>query len=319
MSGEKDINGIFSQAAAYFVVPRVVSERLSAASEAEVKVAVYMCANPSATPDEAARALSVDKAKVDSALAFWRGAGAVSAEPEAGTYIPQRRLMGDPPAYSGSQLADIVKSSKTLPSVLNECQRLLQKTFTSHDTEIYIGCLYDFLGLSPEYILMLTSYCCQMGKKNVRYIEKTAFSLTEQGIDDCEKLECYISDSEKKAKAEYKLRKLFGFGDRALTAAEKKHFDRFSSYPMDMVKYAYGQMINNIGKVKLAYIAKIMDSWDEKGIKTLARAESEAEKRASTVRSSVGSDKKKGVAYESDSYNFDEFLSAAIKNGTKKK
>ena len=307
---EKNIDGsVFTGAEGYFLMPRCVYDVLSYANETELRVAVYMSANPNSDIKTAAEAIGVTEADVLEALAFFRGASKTKKTKKAVVSEEKTARLGTPPDYSGSQLAEITKRSAELSPILNECQQLLGKTFTSHDTEVYIGVLFDFLGLSPEYILMLTSYCCGLGKKNVRYVEKTAFSLTEQGVDSCERLERYIADSEKKNKLEYKLRKLFGFGERALTATEKKHFAKFFELPFDMVEYAYEQMIKNIGEVKLGYMSKIIDSWREKGIKTKAQAMAQKAPQ-----------KKSGNAgFENESFDFDDFLSVAIKNGTKKK
>ncbi len=289
-------------------MPYQVAENLNNASETEIKLALFFCANRDAGLSDAAAALGISKNDAEAANAFWRGALSSAGSPVKAEKTYSRKT-GDAPDYSGAQLAEILTNGKGLAGIMDECQRLLCKTFTAHDTEVYVGCLYDWLGLSPEYILLLTSYCCDHGKKNVRYIEKTAISLHDEGIDNYEKLELYIADAEKRGMSEYRLRKLFGFGERALTASEKKHFAKFEQTPFELVECAYGQMIKNIGEVKLGYLAKILDNWSEKGIKTVGEAQNESMRKS---ESSEG-------AFSQKSFEFDDFLSAAIKSGTKKK
>lgn len=304
--GEVEKN-IFSKVGNFFVVPSVVAAKLSVANATELKVALYFCAHPNASAMDAAGFLSLQKKEVDEALSFWRGAE--STQPD--TKPAALGKIGDAPEYDGKTLAKIVGSDAGFAAILDECQRLLQKTFTSHDTEVYVGCLYDFLGLSPEYILELTSFCCGNGKRNVRYIEKTAFSLCEEGIDDIAKLEAYIKNAEKNTKKEYRLRKLFGFGERALTASEKKIFAKLYDVPFELCEEAYEQMIKNIGEVKLNYLMKIIENWNEKGIKT----------KDDAIKESSGKEKKikSPDSFSTKSFEFDDFLNAAIKNGTKKK
>ena len=296
----------FSSVGDYFIVPSFVAARLTSASVNELKVALYFSANKNGTVYDCAASLGVSASEVEKALAFWRGASdgafAVAPSPSPAPAVTSR------PDYDGKTLAEILTSNPPLSAIRDDCQKLLGKTFTPHDTEIFVGCLYDWLSLSPEYILSLTSYCCEKGKKNVRYIEKTALSLVEEGVDDFAKLEAYIAEAEKKNRKEYKLRKLFGFGDRALTAAEKKHFSLFTEFELPLVEFAYEKMIKNIGSVRLAYMSKIVQSWKEKGIDTLEKA------KAGEQTSAKVSD-----VFSSDSFEFDDFLSAAIKKGAKKK
>ena len=302
-----NLNNAFSSAGEYFVVPSFVLARLGSASAAELKVALYFSSNPASTAADCAGALSLKTSEVDKALAFWRGAGdvgSVSRPAETNTV----QSVPSCPDYDGKTLADIMARDASLQAIIDDCQKLIGKSFTPHEVEIVVGCLYDWLSLTPEYILSLTSYCCGKGKKSVRYVEKTALSLVGEGIDDFPKLENYIAEQEKKNRAEYKLRKLFGFGDRALTASEKKHFDLFCETEFPLCEYAYEKMIKNIGTVRLAYMSKIVRSWKEKGIDTLDKAKLEEQ----------GSSKVTDI-FSSESFEFDDFLSAAIKKGAKKK
>lgn len=300
-------NNIFSFAGDFFVVPSFVTARSKAASANELRVALYFCANAGRTAYDCAGYLGISSKEVESALSFWRGAADAAFQtpevmPTPDTKLPSR------PDYDGETLAGILKKNPSLNAIMDDCQKLLGKSFTPHDTEIFVGCLHDWLSLSPEYILSLTSYCCEKGKKNVRYIEKTALSLVEEGIDDFSKLEKYIAEAEKKNRKEYKLRKLFGFGDRTLTSAEKKHFALYSETEFPLCEYAYEKMIQNIGSVRLAYMSKIVQSWKEKGIDTVEKAKKEEQ----------GGMKANDV-FSSESFEFEDFLSAAIKKGAKKK
>jgi hypothetical protein len=302
-----DPNNAFSSVGDFFIVPSFVMARANSANINELKVALYFSANRNATVFDCAAALGIDSKEVETALAFWRGAADVGTQSVSATDSPSVRLPSAPD-YDGKTLAGIIEKDPSLRAIMDDCQKLIGKTFTPHDTEIFVGCLYDWLSLSPEYILSLTSYCCERGKKNVRYIEKTALSLVEEGIDDFAKLEAFIAEAEKENHAEYKLRKLFGFGDRALTASEKKHFALFTDTDFALCEYAYEKMIKNIGTVRLAYMSKIIQSWKEKGVLTLEAAKKEDQTSPKVTD-----------VFSSESFEFDDFLSAAIKKGAKKK
>ncbi len=49
-------------------------------------------------------------------------------------------------------------------------------------------------GLSPEFILTVMGYCKSIDKLSMRYVEKTAASWQEKGIDTVPEAERYIDD-----------------------------------------------------------------------------------------------------------------------------
>lgn len=302
---------VFGNVNDFFIVPKKILDNMKNASDAEIKTALWFCAFPDGSISDCAEQSGITKAEVSEALAFWRGAiGNNVADGKQSDTESKKVVLPSHHEYSGGELAQIVESNKELSGILDECQKLLGHTFTSHETEIFIGSLFDWLGLPPDYILSLTSYCCNvLGKKNAKYIEKTAISLSETGIDDFAKLEEYISGEEKRRSVEGKLRKLFGFGERALTAAEKKHFSKYADIPYELTVRAYESMIDSIGKVSLSYMDKILDNWASEGIDSAEKLSKREEKQAK-----LGKNK-----YESGSYDFDEFLAAALDNGEKRK
>lgn len=67
-------------------------------------------------------------------------------------------------------------------SLLHKAQEIIGSTLTSMDMQC-LTALYAYYGLSPEFILTVMGYCKSIDKLSMRYVEKTAASWQEKGID----------------------------------------------------------------------------------------------------------------------------------------
>lgn len=77
--------------------------------------------------------------------------------------------------------------------------------------------------------MALTEYCVQKGKRSMQYILKTALGLFDEGVDSYETLEAWLC---RKRSADDNIRRLAatcGWGDRELTANEKKYVPAIGS------------------------------------------------------------------------------------------
>ncbi len=285
-------------------VPASALEKLSGAGESELKVLLAVCSGV----EDIVAATGCDGTAVDSALAFWRGAEILSGEKKA----PERKVSrhATVPAYTGEELSRIIDENG-LAMIIDECQSLTGRVFNI--TEVNrIAALNSYLGLSGEYILLLFSYCAEHGKTTLKYIEKTAYDLYDRGIDSTEALEEYIRREEEKHSLEVKLRKLFGFGERSLTPAEKKHIAAWSdeySYSYDIIEEAYNITVEKTGKLSLPYLSKILSNWYGKNLRTIE-----------DVRTSLAEYEKAKQQKPEDnsSFDVDEFFELALKRSRDK-
>jgi DnaD/phage-associated family protein len=113
-------------------------------------------------------------------------------------------------------------------------------------------------------------------KITVSYLEKSAYSLYNQGIKTTEQLQKYIKDSERRNSAKYKLAKMFDMGDRPFTKKQKTFFEKWLTeweMPTALIECAYEISVNNTGKASLEYMSKIMSDWHDSGVTTVEQAE----------------------------------------------
>lgn len=297
----------------------------------------------------AAAELGISEADVRSSLKFWRGAGVLgrasrkrgadsasgkaeandrtnaktNANPGADAADPNtsdggrrtdenpRRL---PPArngvrYTSDELCRIANADENFRVLLDMAQQTAGHIFNTPEIEIIAG-LYSHLGLSAEYILTLLNYYVKRKEKTLRYAEKAAYSLIDQGVDTPDALEEKLRRLEKASTKEGQVRAMFGLGARSLTAAEAACLENwFGVWNFDerMIALAYEKTVNNTGKASIRYANSILAAWHADGFATPEDV-------------AAGKKPKKSGAYTKasghaapQSFDVDEFFEKALK------
>lgn len=207
--------------------------------------------------------------RVRASLDYWiEGRVIVRSESDAEKPTPLRSASELADA-SGKEVAEIV-SRRNLAGLIDEAQAIYGKVFNTSEIGVIAG-LSEQLELEDGYILLLLSYCIKRGKRSLRYAEKTAFGLFEEGIDSLELLEEHIRRRELAASGIGALRRMFGIGERALTKREEDAFTRWLAefgYSAEMIGIAYDITVNTTGKASVSYADKILAKWYAAGCRT---------------------------------------------------
>lgn len=280
------------------ILPREVQKHLKNASESELKVLIYLFANPDYTSGEASRELGISVSDVEAAVAFWRGAGIV----ELATASASKKT---PPAnvslyqnYDSEVLSAAVEKDGEFRELCNAVGDLTERLLNKNDyNSLYY--LYDYVGLPADLICGIAQYCKQEKKFSMQYMMKTALGMYEDGIDSYEKLEQLLARKEKARSSINMLRKLCGMGDRELSAKENEFANNWFfkwDMPFELIKMAYDKTVDNTGKVQFSYMNSILKCWYENGYKT------EEDVKAGDKKDCLES-----------SFDADEFFEAAIK------
>ena len=189
-------------------LPAAVTEHVKKATKNDLTILLTLAADRRLLDEKdpaaalsAATGLAVSD--VQASLAFWRGTGLLiegtGDHAKAGT--PVEKTVAAPtvvadrglPVYTSVELTDILEKNKTMKALIDECQRVVGKVFNVAETKTIAG-MVDYLGFDGEYVVILLTHCVKMGKKSMRYIEKTALSLYDAGITDAEALAAYGSE-----------------------------------------------------------------------------------------------------------------------------
>lgn len=227
-----------------------------------------------------ARELSLTVGAVEASLSFWRGAGvmcqgdgAPGKLPSAPVHVRGEKPLPDKglPTYTTEELAEIVGTNKDFAALIGACQQTFGKIFNTAEVNIIAG-LMDYLGLEGDYILLLLSHCVRMEKKSLRYAEKTALSLYDDGVTSATALEERLQRIEMMASATGKIRTMFGMASRAFTTKEKAMIEKWvcvMKYDTEVLRLAYETTVNAIGKPSLSYANTILERWFAEGYKTV--------------------------------------------------
>lgn len=234
---------------------------------------------------------------------------------------PEKKLA--PSAQSknltGEQIAEIIDKNEGFRNVIDECESICGKVFTPSDTSKLVSLKRD-LGFDGETIVLMFFYYAEKldatgGKLSVSYVEKAAYSLYNQGINTYTGLQEYIKKTEERNSLSYRLRRLFGMGDRAFTKKETSFFEKWSGewkMPFDMIEYAFEITVNSTGKPSLDYMSRILSDWHSEGIATVEAAEKRSAERKEAFKykgTAVGS----SPEAKGSSFDTDEFFEKALK------
>lgn len=291
-----------------FPVPAALADQhLKFCTEAQLKVLLLVlrhAESPVELADIALR-LGLTEAEVQDCLLYWEESGLFSlreapAAPESAIPAPLSNAKKEEQISGGQKITtlrershltpgeinDLLRQDAQFPALLEELERCRKELLSPTERET-VAYLYRFLKLSPDYILVAAAYCRDKGKKSLRYLEKTIAGWVDDGIDTYEKAEAHLHLLAERQSDENRIRRLFGLGERALTAKEKTCLTRWCEecHTSDaLLKLAYDRAVEATGKVSFAYIDKIVGEWYRKGIATPEEADRE---RSASVKAAV--------------------------------
>ncbi len=267
---------------------------MSQADADELRVLVYVLSKDGDTStEEIGEALGLSETDVIAAVSYWRGVGLIASAGRTRKAVPaeknedKKKGAGKPTelptsvrdtdtrTYTGEEIARIIKEKPEMESLLDFAQARLEKVFSPSDIAKLVY-LEDYVLLSAPMIMRIIDYCVEIDKKSMRYVEKTALSIYDEGVCDYETLEEYFEKKRAARSAEGIVRRIMGIGARSFTAKEKEHISKwFGEYgsAQELIELAYEKTIANISKPSVPYMSKLLSSWHEKGYKTCGEVE----------------------------------------------
>lgn len=297
---------------------------LPSANEFNLKVLILAASDKKLRSDysefsrEICTSLDCTPTALNRAVKFWQEKGILSliecdaeakaetsgdkpAEKEDGKYLQTSEL----PSYTEGRIAEIIEKSTDLNGVIDACQQMTGKIFTTAEVQTVVR-LYDHLRLDGDYIITLFAYCCDNGKKSLRYIEKTAIGMYDEGIDTTAALNEHIKRLERRDELMGRVKALIGASDRQLTPKEKKLIEQWLAtwkLDIDVITRAYEVTVDSIGSVKLPYMNKVLENWYNSGLTTVK-----------AIEKSLKDYKKKKTESEKNASGFEtnEYFEAAL-------
>ena len=259
--------------------------------------------------DSAAKAFG----SADSLTTASAGSVAVSAAPAAVSDASEQttkdsrrsaKLMREAglPEYTSEELADMLEKNSGALSFVDEAQRRIGRMLGPREVSILVG-LRDYLELDDEYIYLLLDYCAKIDKTSMRYVEKLAFGMYDEGIHDADVLAERLAEREAYTKLEGRFKAMIGARSRKLTTKETRFLNRWSiemKYDFAMIEAAYEITVDTKHEYNPAYMNGILERWYAAGIFTPEQLDAEKSK-------------KKNDPDFGNSFDTNEFFEAALR------
>lgn len=259
---------------AVFTVPAAVADNhLNLARGEHIKVLLYIMRNMTAPiePDTIAKAVGISAYDVKEALIYWEDAGILCCDrnsEEKAKIKPKAANRVEKP--SRNDVARRGAEDEKITYLLRETQLRLGRNLKSNETSTLVW-LYDDEGLDVSLILMIVQYAAAHNKANIRFIESTAVDWINKGIDTVAAADGELNRMAMGDQAWKIVSSAFGLERRKPSKKETEmSLLWINDWKMskEMLEAAYEECVNTKSKFSFAYIAKIIESWHEKGFKT---------------------------------------------------
>lgn len=185
------------------------------------------------------------------------------------------------PEYTRADMARALEGSE-FAGLTGAVEDKLGKKLSTPDLAILLG-LYDQLGLPADVIFLLVGFCterivqrCGEGRKpTLRQIEKEGYIWARLGLMTQESAAAYIKKYHRSREALPKMMRLLRLGDRQPVPGEEKYLLAWESMGFDdeVIELAYDKTVMKCKELKWPYMNRILCSWHEKGLHTLAQVE----------------------------------------------
>ncbi len=240
---------------------------LAAANGDAALLYLYLCCGNDIAG--AAEALKLSQSRISCAGATLR---------QMGLWQEQKKavILGERPSYSERDVISAMDTDRDFRALYGEIQRVLGRPLNTEEMKIILGFI-RYLGLAPEVICVLVSYCKERARQrgslrnpSLRTIEKEAYAWAEQGIDTMEEAAAFIQNQNLRNSQLGKLMQTMQIRGRNLTPGEEKYARQWldMGFEMEAIAMAYERTCLNTGGLNWAYMNKILTRWHDNGMLT---------------------------------------------------
>ncbi len=176
------------------------------------------------------------------------------------------RTAPEKPSYSADQLRTY-KDKEEIGEMLCIAEQYLGKTLSPSDLKSILY-IHLELGYSMDMLDTLLEYCLERGKKEMRYIEKTAMGWYEQGIDTVAQAKAGISKYDKTI---YSVMKALGKNGTP-TAKEVDYINKWTGsfgFSMDVIFECCERTVLAVDTHRFEYADRILSNWKEQNVNSV--------------------------------------------------
>ena len=250
-----------------------VRKLIGAANPDAALLYLYLCAG--GPPMEAGKTLSMTDERLRRAGAALRQLGLLAE--------PRRPIERTPekPVYTEDDILREVSRGTEFAQLVSEAQRRLGRVMSTEERKILLS-MSDYLGLPLDVIALLITYCAQKNRvrgvqraPSMRTIEKEAYHWADHGIDTIEEAAAYSQQQLRLQSRIGEIRDDLQLEGRRLTMAEENYVRTWLDlgFGKPEIHLAYEKTCLNKGALVWQYMNRILMSWHEQNLHTLAQIE----------------------------------------------
>lgn len=176
------------------------------------------------------------------------------------------------PRYTVSELRTARAEDHRFRAICDAAEGVLGRPLTDA-LQRTLYTVYDHIGLPAEVIIELLSYL-KRDKDTIkgRDIEREACIWSDKGILTTSDAQRYLAEVEAEKPLREALFQALGVIGRTPTAAERSLIALCldKGFPPDALQLAITRMKRSIGQFSASYLRKMLSSWDQKGVHTVA-------------------------------------------------
>jgi len=162
--------------------------------------------------------------------------------------------------YTKNDINTYMKNNDAIRHMFLISEQLLCKTLTDTERKILFS-FYDYLSMPIEVIFTLLEYCISIGKTNMRYIEKVAYSWADKGINTLSKASQIVKEENELNTTLKKYKAMFKISGRDLSATEETYVKEWvynCKFTDAEIAAAYETTVTNTGKLAFKYMDAVL-------------------------------------------------------------
>lgn len=273
----------------FFTVPSIVVDRYLKLAKAEhIKVLLYILKNMSdnVSVELITEHTDVSEYDVKEALLYWADTGILLPKEQPAVTIAEKNEQKTVRKAEKPSRNDVAKRGNEdakIEFLLRETQLKLGRNLKSNEAATLVW-LYDDEGLDVSLIMLIVQYAVAHNKANIRFIESTAVNWINRGIDTITAADEELRKMAMGEQAWSAVSAAFGLEKRKPSQKETElSFKWINEWKLskEMLIAAYEECVNSKSKFSMAYTAKILENWYEKGFESPKEAEENKNKKQS--------------------------------------
>lgn len=260
-----------------------IENTLKLATAAQLKVLLWCFCDTSAeiSAEKTASSLSLNENEVADALLFWAQKGIFLSDDDKPVAAEAEKTKGAPLVQQLPTREDVARrgnEDEKIRMLLNEAQLKFGRNLKTNESRILVW-LYDDRGMELSVLLLLLHYASSEGRLTISFIEKTALSWLDSGVETVADAEAKIAERAREQLCWKTVRTTFGI-DRAMPSKKEQEYSVLWieqwGLSTELLRAAYDICIDSTAKLSFPYIAKILKKWHEDGVKSTADIKKEA-------------------------------------------